>query len=565
MTGMVYTRGTTTVVQRGYSYDALGRPLTRTQSRQGGTRNDSFTHNDRSELTAATLGTDAYAYAYDNIGNRLTAQEAEEQTAYTANNLNQYTAIQEGEAEAFAPTYDADGNQTLVKTSTGIWAVSYNAVNRPVVFANEATGTVVECSYDSSGRRATKKVTVNGTVTLHQRYIYRGYLQIACCDLTRTAHPCLWLITWDPMQPIATRPLAIQKDGTWYTYGFDLTKNVTEVFTTTGYIGTAYTYTPYGEVSASGNITQPIQWSSEYHDVELGLVYYNYRHYNPEEGRWLRRDPMGEAGGANLCCYVRNNFKLLDYLGLKSDSGSSQSCPIARVEIHLYQEEKISSAGLEKIDADNRELWNAFVESGEMPKNGIHDPALVEEFVDTTYPIANPEKTILKPGRVKSRKGYWGSIWTGDLILHYSEKCNTVPFRKYSVQSGGRASGFEGSESNGTTAPVSGKGSVDPEIKQEWGTIRGYRIYNEINKEKTVWKWTDDRTALLIHLAPLFVPAYTDKQGKHKAEIRQTGSHGCVSLLDLQSWYDLEKEFGQCAQQKPVTPIPLLIRREKKK
>ncbi|MCI7698684.1 MAG: hypothetical protein MSQ05_04780 [Akkermansia sp.] len=237
-----------------------------------------------------SYGTDAYAYAYDNIGNRLTAQEAEEQTAYTANNLNQYTAIQEGAAEAFAPSYDADGNQTLVKTSTGIWSVTYNAANRPVVFANEATGTVVECSYDSSGRRATKKVTVNGTVTLHQRYIYRGYLQIACCDLTRTAHPCLWLITWDPTQPIATRPLAIQKDGTWYTYGWDLTKNVTEVFTTTGYIGTAYTYTPYGEVSASGNITQPIQWSSEYHDAELDLVYYNYRHYNPADGRWTGRD-----------------------------------------------------------------------------------------------------------------------------------------------------------------------------------------------------------------------------------------------------------------------------------
>ena len=225
--------------------------------------------------------------------------------------------IQEGDADALAPTNDAYGNQTLVKTSTGIWSVTNNAANRPVVFANEATGTVVECSYDSSGRRATKKVTVNGTVTLHQRYIYRGYLQIACCDLTRTAHPCLWLITWDPTQPIATRPLAIQKDGTWYTYGFDLTKNVTEVFTTTGYIGTAYTYTPYGEVSASGNVTQPIQWSSEYHDTELGLVYYNYRHYNPEDGRWLRRDPMGEVADPDLYCFCRNSMIFtMDRLGL---------------------------------------------------------------------------------------------------------------------------------------------------------------------------------------------------------------------------------------------------------
>jgi len=30
----------------------------------------------------------------------------------------------------------------------------------------------------SMGRRSYKKVTVNGEVILHQRYIYRGYLQI---------------------------------------------------------------------------------------------------------------------------------------------------------------------------------------------------------------------------------------------------------------------------------------------------------------------------------------------------------------------------------------------------
>ena len=76
----------------------------------------------------------------------------------------------------------------------------------------------VECTYDYMGRRATKKVTENGTVTLHQRYLYRGYLQIAVCDLLRSNEPCLWLITWDPTQEIATRPLAIQKDGTWYTF-----------------------------------------------------------------------------------------------------------------------------------------------------------------------------------------------------------------------------------------------------------------------------------------------------------------------------------------------------------
>ena len=170
---------------------------------------DGFVHNSRSELTSATVNGTTHGYDYDNIGNRNTATEGEEVTAYAANELNQYTAVGD-----FAPTFDAAGNQTLVKTATGIWSVEYNAENRPVRFTSADGSTLIECSYVTHGRRATKKVTTNGSITLHQRYIYRGYLQIACCDLSRSGHPCLWLLTWDPTQPSATRPLAIRKDGT---------------------------------------------------------------------------------------------------------------------------------------------------------------------------------------------------------------------------------------------------------------------------------------------------------------------------------------------------------------
>ena len=312
LTGMAYHRGTTLVANRQYSYDNLGRPTVRNTSRQGTVKNDTFGYNNRSELTSATVNGSNYAYDYDNIGNRETATESEITTSYTANELNQYTTVGD-----FTPTFDADGNQTLVKTSTGIWSVTYDAENRPVSFSNTVTNTVIECGYDYMGRRATKKVTVDGTITLHQRYLYRGYLQIACCDLTRTNHPCLWLITWDPTQPIATRPLAIQKDATWYTYGWDLTKNICELYTNTGSIRTSYTYSPYGTVTESGNTWQPIQWSSEYNDTELGLVYYNYRHYNPMDGRWLGRDKIEIKNRAsNKYNYVSNcsNYRI-DRLG----------------------------------------------------------------------------------------------------------------------------------------------------------------------------------------------------------------------------------------------------------
>ena len=160
---------------------------------------------------------------------------------------------------------------------------------------------------------------MNGEITLHQRYIYRDYLQIAACDLTDSTQPCLWLITWDPTQAIATRPLAILKDSTWYAYGWDLTKNICEVFGSNGYINTIYTYTPCGEVTSSGSTVQPIQWSSEYSDTELGLVYYNYRHYNPSDGRWLGRDVLGEESSPNG--YVNNKpYEHIDYAGLVIDT-----------------------------------------------------------------------------------------------------------------------------------------------------------------------------------------------------------------------------------------------------
>ena len=225
----------------------------------------------------------------------------------------------------FQPEYDADGNQTRVKTSTGIWAITYDTKNRSTDFTSieaDSTITTVHCEYDSMGRRAIKRVMVNGNVTLHQRYIYRGYLQIACIDLTRSHHPALWYITWDPTQNIATRLLALQKDGTWYTYGWDLTKNICEGYSSSGYIRSSYTYTPYGLPSqstngAAGSVEQPLQWSSEFNDAELGLIYYNYRHYNPMDGRWMGRDKIGEIIVMNLMKICNNNhLKSVDALGL---------------------------------------------------------------------------------------------------------------------------------------------------------------------------------------------------------------------------------------------------------
>ena len=188
------------------SCDALGRPVTRTQRR--GTepaRSDSFSYNGRNELAAATLGAAPYGYSYDNIGNRKTARKPAGELAYAANELNQYTGIEENAEAPFAPQYDASGNQTLIRTSTGIWTVAYNAANRATSFTSQNGNTIIECGYDYQGRRYMKKVTVNGTVVSHERYLYRGYLQIAALDMLNSRN-VLRTLLWDPLEPTATRP-----------------------------------------------------------------------------------------------------------------------------------------------------------------------------------------------------------------------------------------------------------------------------------------------------------------------------------------------------------------------
>ncbi len=54
------------------------------------------------------------------------------------------------------------------------------------------------------------------------------------------------------------------------------------------------------------------------------------RFYSPELGRWLNRDPIGENGGMNLQCFIKNRPCLsLDLLGLQqSIFRKRHTCPI---------------------------------------------------------------------------------------------------------------------------------------------------------------------------------------------------------------------------------------------
>jgi len=58
--------------------------------------------------------------------------------------------------------------------------------------------------------------------------------------------------------------------------------------------------------------------------TQVQAVLFWARPYDPNLGRWIQRDPIGEKGGLNLYAYVENNpVSLVDPLGLEGNPVSS--------------------------------------------------------------------------------------------------------------------------------------------------------------------------------------------------------------------------------------------------
>jgi len=362
---------TNVISQYDYTYDSAGRRVACGKSGSAFAQNDtlSYGYNEKSELTNAVAAVDSdyrYSYAFDDIGNRETSSERGTNSVYAANQLNQYTAVDD-----FTPEFDDDGNQTLVKTATGIWSVTYNGENRPTLWSciqsnnsnNTNNQTILSMSYDRMGRRiefieavisnagmrAAQLIETNN----HHRFVYDGYLCVQRLNVAENNAIDL-IVTWDPAEPVSTRPLIIEKPGVGMLHVFhDGNKNVSDLVFVNGGSGVAahYEYDPFGALMAATHDAtsavcdfrtyNPFRFSSEYADETLGLVYYNYRHYDPVMGRWMQRDPIFDKGGVNIYSmvgnapYIRSDVLGLGWSGILSPSGGtlSYSEPMSQIVI----------------------------------------------------------------------------------------------------------------------------------------------------------------------------------------------------------------------------------------
>jgi len=226
-------------------------------------------------------------------------------TAYTPNNLNQYTAIGtqtsggtscSGASQGLS--YDCNGNLT----GDGTFSYGYDAENR--LLTASKTGLAAAYQYDPLGRRTRK----SGTGVVGTFYLSDGADEIAEYDGTSGALTERYI-----PGPAIDEPVAMV-DGTTGAKEYFHANHQGSIIAMTGDNGLRvegpFKYDPYGNCFAGSNpcsTGEPYRFTGRRLDPETGLYYYRARYYDPAKGRFLQTDPVGYTADLNLYTYVGND------------------------------------------------------------------------------------------------------------------------------------------------------------------------------------------------------------------------------------------------------------------
>ncbi len=287
-------------------------------------------------VQAAYPGGTTNAFAYDTVGNRVTADGV----PYTVNALNQYTQVGDTACQ-----YDADGNLTR----KGEMTFEYDAENR-LVSRIRADGTVWSSAYNALGQRMQ---VVDGGVT--NRFVFDAVGNLAAeCDgdgtLTRRYIRAGRLVADE------------EAAGTRRYYHADLQGSTRALTSEAGaVIGTA-DYSAFGAITASTGESSRFGYVGAYGVINDGddVLFMRHRYYECLVGRFLHIDPIGlRSGDVNWYRYCKNNgISLTDPKGLIEDPCDKIKDPLFKFLDGEDEESEIDEEDFDETFDSRRKFEN---------------------------------------------------------------------------------------------------------------------------------------------------------------------------------------------------------------
>ncbi|MBK9617558.1 MAG: LysM peptidoglycan-binding domain-containing protein [Candidatus Obscuribacter sp.] len=203
---------------------------------------------------------------------------------------NNYRVATNGSASA-TPTFDANGNMTSDGTNTYLW----DAEDRLIKISYPGIGNYTQIFYDASGIKSKITETLANSLTNTKQFI-NSEMQM------REER--------DAGNVVLKRFFGLgQTSGSSnYFYTIDHLNSVRDLTDISGVLQAKYNYDMWGRpiVTAFAPKTD-FMYAGYYWHERSGLHLTRHRAYNPDLGRWINRDPIGESGSINLFCYVDNS------------------------------------------------------------------------------------------------------------------------------------------------------------------------------------------------------------------------------------------------------------------
>lgn len=299
--------------QETYERDALGRITKRTELSSSGTTTYDFTYDQAGRLTSVERNGALYrAYTFDANGNRLSATKQtpsgpETQTATFDAQDRQTTS------GPYALTYNANGELTeKTNTSTNESLTLTYKTSGDLATAEAPTGTTYSYQYDAFGNRTAELEDGN----LKAAYLYAPGISGPVAKVNSSGQE-------EARYIYATKshvPDYLVAGSATYRLITDQLGSVRFVVNaSTGHVAQEITYDPFGEVISDSNPGfQPFGYAGGLYEHETGLTHFGAREYDAELGRWTASDPIGFGGGdTNLYGYVvQDPVNLVDPSGL---------------------------------------------------------------------------------------------------------------------------------------------------------------------------------------------------------------------------------------------------------